>query len=136
MKKVKWASTIALTAALLVGLIPGVALASSPEVRNTGAYAIGAVHFWKGEGPQYAQGLYDALIPPGHLSGWASTDGVYIGPGWCVRAQGWRNVNGSELSSWFNIYSGDTNGATHYLGSPQCGMDVKAFPLSDPGCRP
>ncbi|MGX7671329.1 hypothetical protein [Plantactinospora sp. DSM 117369] len=135
MKKVKLASTIALTAALLVGLTPAAASAASREIRNTGTYAIGAIQVFDG---QYAQGNYDALIPPGRFSGWASTAGIWIGPGYCVRFREW--LSGTEASPpgpsqlgnpFIHLGPGYVHLAVNYTA---LGFDVRALPLSNSLC--
>ncbi|MEO3925253.1 hypothetical protein ABGB07_15485 [Micromonosporaceae bacterium B7E4] len=132
MKKVRWASTIALTAALLISLTPTAASAASREVRNTGAYAIGAIQVFDG---QYSQGAYDALIPPNRFSGWASTAGIYVGPGYCVRARKWLAGTEafppapSQLDNPFIVH-----GPAYVELFSSIGFDVRALPLSDPLC--
>ncbi|MDG4825095.1 hypothetical protein O7635_24880 [Asanoa sp. WMMD1127] len=133
----RWATTFALTAVLVIGLTPGSASAATKEMRNTGDYAIGAIQVFDGT---YAQGggRYDALIPPGRFSGWASTDGIYIGPGWCVRRRFW--LSGTEASPPGPAQLGDPK--IHYGGAnglwvrfhSEIGVDIKALPYSHPDC--
>ena len=99
MRKTSWAFMVALTVALVTGLSPAAsasavktldvggadAVAATWKVRNTGTIGVGAIRVWRGVGRFYQQGdgLYDAVIPAGRYSGWPSTEGFYIGPGYC-----------------------------------------------------
>jgi len=115
MKKTGWAFIVALTIALLTGLSPSApaaaastgetgntgkaALLQAWKVRNTGDVGVGAIQVWLGQGPYYqqGQGLYDAVIPAGQFSGWAFTQGFYVGPGYCLRTRHWTNASGTSL---------------------------------------
>lgn len=134
MKKLRWASTIALTAALLISLTPTGASAASREIRNTGAYGIGAIQVFDGS---YSQGggLYDAVIPPNRFSGWASTAGIYVGPNYCVRARRWLSGTEafppapSQLADPFIVH-----GPAYVELFSSIGFDVRALPLSNSLC--
>jgi hypothetical protein len=126
---------VVLVAACLVSVTPGAASADSKEVRNTGAYAIGAVQVFDG---YFAQGKYDALIPPGRFSGWANTAGIWVGPNYCVRARYWNSGSEafppqpSQLEKVWIIYGGTTGKYQAFYST--IGVDVKALPYSDPAC--
>ncbi|MDG4825093.1 hypothetical protein O7635_24870 [Asanoa sp. WMMD1127] len=120
---------------LLVSLTPGAALADSKEIRNTGRYAIGAVKDFDG---YFDQGKYDALIPPGRFSGWASTAGIWIGPNYCVRVRYWRsgteaNPPGPAQLTDPSIAYGGSKGKYQSL-TTHIGVDVRALPYSEPDC--
>lgn len=51
---------------------------------NPNGPAMGALHFWEGQGQFYAKGAYDALLTPGRDTlglGWLDTAGFYVGYG-------------------------------------------------------
>jgi hypothetical protein len=135
MKK-SWASATALTAiaiAIATSVMPTAASASpesSPAVRNTGDYAIGAIDNWRGGGPLYRNGYYDDLIPAHQSSGYPSTGGFYVGPNFCVRGRTWLNSTGSQLAA-VHIFHGsvqvELEGFTY-------GVDLRAYPTSNALC--
>ncbi|WP_189243483.1 hypothetical protein [Planobispora rosea] len=137
MKKMAWASATALAAALLASLTPSASEASvaATEVRNTSTISIGAVQYRDGQYKHHP--YYDDLIPPGRLSGYPSTAGVYIGPGYCVRLRYW--LRGTEQNppsppdlSDPEVRRFPTGGWVWFLSRS---WDVRALPLSDPGCQ-
>jgi len=143
MNKVKWVSLMALTAGLLASLTtpasaaPGAAPASVGEVHNTGAIDIGAIQFRDND---YKHDTYDDLIPAGLFSGYPSTAGIYVGPGYCVRVRSW--LAGTEQDppdpdelSDPRIYQGGLNGVWVWF-SGGIGRDVRALPSTDLGCAP
>lgn len=144
MKKTGWAFIVALTIALLTGLSPPAsaaaaltgetgstdAAAATWRVRNTGTVGVGAIQVWLGRGLIYRQGYYDAVIPGGQYSGWSSTEGFYVGPGYCLRVRFWANASGTELTDPL-IYGPEQwgpFGATY-------GIDIRALPLGNPLCQ-
>jgi hypothetical protein len=139
MRKLAWAPVIALVAGVLTFLTPGTASAAAVEVRNTGGYGIGAVQFR--DGVYNVPGKYDAVIPAGRFSGYPSTAGIYLGPGYCVRFRAWlrgteQNPPGpGDLSDPAIIRAEPATfpGGRH-LWFDNGSWDVKALPLSDSGC--
>jgi hypothetical protein len=108
-----------------------VAAAATGTVRNTGTVGIGAIEVWRERGPIYRQGLYDAVIPGGRISGWPSTGGIYVGPGYCVRLRYWRNSSGTVLSDPEII-----NVAGQWpLLDPVFGIDIRALSISHYDCN-
>lgn len=141
MKKTTWASAIALTAGLLT-LTPSAAQADAPEVRNTSTISIGAVQVWSTNACVYRQGCYDALIPSGRFSGWPSTAAIWVGQGYCLRLRPWL-PGYTEQNPPPPAGLGDpivripppgTQGGWHRFGADTRSWDVRALPLSDPGC--
>lgn len=88
---------------------------------------------WHGTGRLYqqAQGLYDAVIPGGRNSGWASTEGFYVGPTHCLRVRGWENAAGTVLMNPV-VYAPGQWG----MFWNEYGFDIRAVPLGDPLCQP
>lgn len=131
MKKTTWASAIALTAGLLT-LTPSAAHADATEVRNTGTVGIGAVQYRDGN---YAiDGKYDALMPGGRFSGYPSTAGIWVGPGYCVRIRGWlwgteQNPPPPEGLTDPVVLKGN-----RHVWFESGSYDVKALLSTDPGC--
>lgn len=142
MKKSGWAFVIALTVALLTGLahpasasaaVAGkaddVGIATADEVRNTGSVGVGAIEFWQGRGYIYRQGWHDAVIPGGRRSGFASTDGFYVGPTHCLRLRGWMNPIGTILTDPDIAPPGQWVFVAGYYG-----FDIRAVELGNPLC--
>jgi hypothetical protein len=146
MRKTGWAFVVALTIAFLTGLSPSAsaatvstgdaggtsAAADSWKVRNTGTVGVGAIRDWRGVGRHYqqGQGLYDAVIPGGRYSGWAYTEGFYIGPTHCLRLRAWENAAGTVLSDPV-VYGPGQLGPVWAL----YGFDIRAVPIGDPLCQ-
>jgi hypothetical protein len=131
MKKWTWAPVIALVAGLLTCLTPSMASAAATEVRNTGTSYIGAIRVRDGV---YKNGTYDDLIPPGQFSGYPSTAGIYIGPGYCVRVRAWlagteQNPPRPDQLGPVSIYHGES-----WLWFGSGSRDIRALPLSDSRC--
>lgn len=139
MRKLAWAPIIALVAGILTFLTPTAASADAIEVRNTGSYDIGAIRWY--DGVYNVPGKYDALIPAGRFSGWPTTAGIYVGPGYCVRFRIWlrgteQNPPGAGDLGEVNFFRADAfnfpNGRHLLFGNSS--WDVKALPLSNSGC--
>lgn len=141
MKRLKgwaWAPVIALMATLVTCLTPSTASAAATEVRNTGTSYIGAIRTRDGV---YKNGTYDDLIPPGQFSGYPSTAGIYIGPGYCVRFRYWlwgteANPPGPSGLSNPSIIRSEPhlfpNG--RWVWFENSSWDIRALPLSNNGC--
>lgn len=156
MAKLRWASALALAAAILATAAPASAAegrvapakeqaeapvlgttsqassaraaALSNGVHNTSTIAIGAFEVYRGDGAFYRQGKYDALIPAGRYSGFPYTAGIYVGPGYCVRVRGWLPGGGLSHVEWG--YGEDwVTFSTNYPG-----FDVRALPSNNSGC--
>jgi hypothetical protein len=127
MQSGRLAFTIALTAALLVSLTPQASAASAVnKIRNTGTISVGAL---KSEASGNAPPYYDELIPPGMLSGYLYTYGIYVGDKYCVRVRHWLDSDGRNLSFPL-IYTGPV-----IVTFPEHNWDVRALPTSDELCH-
>jgi hypothetical protein len=139
MKKLRWASTVALTAAVMTSLtLPTAAGASATdnEVRNTGTSHIGGIDNWRGTGAIYANGYWDGLIAAGSFSGWRHTAGIYVGPGYCVRVRAWRygtQQNPPPPAGLSNAVIVPSNTQAR-LDDAFPGWDIRALPNSNSGC--
>ncbi|MDR7276354.1 hypothetical protein [Catenuloplanes atrovinosus] len=143
MDKRTWASVIAATAGLAAGLTSPATAASRAadapvgEVRNTSEISVGAIQAKDGS---YRHGTYDDLIPPGRFSGYASTAGVYVGPGWCIRIRYW--TSGTEQNPPQphqlgdpRIYQGGDRGQQVWFQGG-IGADVRALRSTHADCHP
>ncbi|MFG6201209.1 hypothetical protein [Nonomuraea sp. JJY05] len=131
MKKMAWASMIALTAAFMTTLTPSAAAASPTdnEVHNTSTIAVGAVQVYRGPSCIYSQGCYDALIPAGQYSGWRHTAAIFYGDNYCLRVRRWLPGGGLgpvEISPEGPGYA--------VLPDAPPGFDVRARAIGDPLC--
>jgi hypothetical protein len=134
MRRARWASMIVLAAvALSTILTPTTAsagAASTPNVRNTGQIAIGAIQVWRGDGAKYRSGWYDELIPGNAYSGYPFTGAFYVGRDHCVRQRIWLNPTGTVLSN-----------PTRWPGPDQVvidavyGVDLRALPITHDLCQ-